>query len=160
MASKDDKVLIIGIGNTILSDDAIGIIIAKKIYDTLLKNKQASNVECVETSYAGWRLIDLIAGYKRVIIIDAIQSGGTIGECYKVSRSNINSFHLQVSHGMDLETSLELAKKSGMDVPEDISIYAVEVKNPYEFGEKLSPEIAVKIPEITKGIIHQEFILT
>lgn len=152
------KILILGLGNTILSDDAVGIIVAREVYNTVSKLEGFDNIEAAESSYAGWRLIDLMQGYKKVVIIDAIQGGGgAAGDCYIVESSQGNSFHLQSSHGMDIPTSVELAKKSGMIMPDDISIYAVEVTNPYEFGETVSPEISQKIPGIVKSIIQHEF---
>jgi len=156
---KNNKTLILGLGNTILSDDATGIIVAQEVYENLLKAKHCLDVEVAQTSYAGWRLIDLISGYKKVVIIDAIQGGaGAPGDCYEIEKSKINSLHLQSAHGMDLNTSLELAKKSGIEMPQEISVYAVEVKNPFEFGEKISPEVKSKIPEIARAIMQKEFL--
>lgn len=156
--SKNSKTLILGIGNSILSDDATGIIVARKIYDELVNSKGFEDIEFAETAYAGWRLVDLIAGHKKIIIIDAIQGGGgSAGDCYKIEQSKSNSLHLHFSHGMDLFTALEFARKSGIDIPDNISIYAVEVNNPYEFGETISPAVNEKIPVIVHEIIRQEF---
>lgn len=153
-----DKTLILGLGNTIMGDDAIGILVAQVVYQTLLKLGY-SGVEFKESSFAGWRLIDLISGYKKLILIDAIHTGGVPGDYYRIEWSKNNSLHLNSSHGMDLNTALELARKMGIKIPEEISLYGIEVKNPYEFKEGISEEIANKIPQITQGIIQEEFAL-
>jgi len=156
-----NRTLILGLGNTILSDDAAGIIVARRLYEKLIACGGRNDVDLAEASYAGWRLIDLMAGYRRIIIIDSILSGkGSPGECFKVEPREISSLHLQSSHGLGLEEALELARRSGQDVPEKIAIFAIEVTNPYEFGEGVSPEIAGKIPGIVDGILDEEKLLT
>jgi len=153
---KNEKTLILGLGNTILSDDAVGIIVARKVYNALLELGPFLDVEFREASYAGWRLIDIISGFRKAVIIDAIQgAGGKLGECYQIEQAQVNSIHLQSAHGIGLNTALEMAKQSGIKMPEEISIYAVEVKNPYEFGENISPEVESKIPGIAAEIIRK-----
>jgi len=63
------KEIILGIGNPILSDDGIGIYIARKL------KEENPNWEIVETSDAGFRLIDLIIDYERAIFIDSVKTG-------------------------------------------------------------------------------------
>lgn len=148
------KTLILGLGNTILSDDAVGIIVAKQIYDKV----KSEGIFYCESSYSGWRLLDLFRSYDRVIIIDVIQTdNGQVGKCYKVEPHKNLSVNLQSSHGLGLFESIELAKQNGWSIPDDISVYAIGVKNPYEFGVKILPEVARKIPEIVEKIIQQEF---
>lgn len=61
---------------------------------------------------------------------------------------------MQSSHGLGLNESIELAKRSGIKMPDEISVYAVEVGNPYEFGESILPEIEQKVPAIVKQIVN------
>lgn len=61
------KTVILGLGNPILTDDAIGIRIAQK-----LKEKKPK-LEVIETSEAGMALLDLITGYDKFIIIDSMR---------------------------------------------------------------------------------------
>jgi hydrogenase maturation protease len=148
------KTLVLGLGNTILSDDAVGIIVARKIFERL----NDPQIDFTEASYAGWRLVDILAGYARVVIIDSVVgSGGRIGECCKVDVSNNPSFHLRASHGLGLNDAIALAKTSGHTMPDRVSVYAIEVSNPYEFGEKLTPGVEEEIPRVVEQIIGEEF---
>ncbi|MHB9154445.1 MAG: hydrogenase maturation protease [Endomicrobiales bacterium] len=155
------RTLIVGLGNTILGDDAVGIVVARGIYEALQKRRARAGVFLAEASCAGWRLVDLLTGYAKVIIVDSIQSGrGAPGECYRVERREIESVHLQSSHGMGLEEALEFSRRSGQEMPEDISIYAIEVENPYEFGETMTPEVERRVPDIIRQIMQEERFLT
>ena len=61
------KTLILGIGNPILTDDRVGIKIARKL------KEEKPELEVVETSESGISLLDFIVGYNKLIIIDSIK---------------------------------------------------------------------------------------
>lgn len=147
------KILILGVGNPILNDDVSGIVAARQIYEKV----KSEGIFYAESSYAGWRLLDLFLGYDKVVIIDVIQTDKRqVGECYKIEPKNL-AINLQFSHGVGLLQSIELAKQNGWLLPNNISIYAVEVENVNEFGEKISPQVVKKMPEIVNKIIQEEF---
>ena len=151
MSQKDT--LILGLGNSILSDDAAGIIIAKQVY----RKAGSCNLDFAEASYAGWRLIDLLEGYRRAIIVDSIiGSGIPPGECCRIEGHDNVSIHLALSHGLGIGEAIEFARANGHRMPDTVSVYAVEVLNPYEFGEKLSCEVEDGIPEAVAQILLEE----
>jgi len=65
------KTLILGMGNPILSDDGIGIWVARALEGEL----SGGEVTVMETSMAGLNLLELMADYDRAILIDAIKTG-------------------------------------------------------------------------------------
>ncbi|NLW25048.1 MAG: hydrogenase maturation protease [Clostridia bacterium] len=65
------KFIVIGLGNPILTDDGVGNRIAQN-----LQKLVSPEVEVVEASLAGFNLIDLVAGYEKAILIDAVQTKG------------------------------------------------------------------------------------
>ena len=75
------KTLILGLGNPILSDDGAGFYAAEQLKDRL--NGQDITVEQADTG--GLAMIDMLYGYDKAIIIDAIQTGkGKTGEIYNI----------------------------------------------------------------------------
>jgi hydrogenase maturation protease len=150
------KTLLLGLGNTILRDDAVGVIVARAVYDALIRADVAGQVAFCEASCAGWNLIDLLAGYERVVVIDAIQTGqGPPGECFKVEIEE-QSLHFQFSHGIGLAEAVALLKADGRKAPETITVYGIEVIQPYAFGEGLNSAVQEKIPSIVEQIIAEE----
>ena len=149
-----NKTIVIGLGNTILSDDAVGIITAKKVYENLKLSLPQHDLTLTESSLSGWRLLDLVTGYTNVIIIDSVCTPqGLPGDLYIITDTSKNNPNPQTSHGTGLFQVLSLAKECGIDSPKEISIYAIEVKNPFEFGESISTEIYDKIPAIVDKIV-------
>ncbi len=73
------KTVVLGLGNPILTDDGVGLRVARELEGRL--DQQEATV--METSLAGLNMLDLLAGYDRAIIIDAIQTiGGKAGQIY------------------------------------------------------------------------------
>ena len=146
------KTLILGLGNPILSDDGVGIKIARGI------KERRPEVEVVETCEAGIALLDHIAGYDKLVIIDSIKTGqGKPGELYKVKPEGFKpATDLSLSHGVDIATAFEVGERLGCGMPQAVSIYAVEVKDNLTFAEECTEEVEKTIPLITKQIIEEE----
>ncbi|MBS3784838.1 MAG: hydrogenase maturation protease, partial [Anaerolineae bacterium] len=64
------KTLVLGMGNTILCDDGVGIYVVREVADRF----QQEQVDFSEASVGGLRILDVIGGYERVIMVDAIQT--------------------------------------------------------------------------------------
>ena len=64
------KTLVVGLGNPILTDDGVGIYVARAAAERC----QRDNVTFAEASVGGMRLLDVLKGYERVIMVDAIQT--------------------------------------------------------------------------------------
>jgi hydrogenase maturation protease len=139
-------VLVLGIGNDILKDDGIGI---KLVNDLRLMDFPAG-IRFETTLLGGLETLEIIKGYDKVIIVDAIKTeNGIPGEIRSYNPSFFrNTLHLSNLHDINFLTSLELAKKIGIDVTEDITIITIEILEDREFGITFSPEIEEKYPEI------------
>ena len=147
------KILVLGIGNLILSDDGVGIKVAHDVAN-LLNNPQ---VTVAETSGAGLSLLDSIVGYDKVIIIDAIQTKkGQAGQIYRMKPEDFSfAKHFSSPHQINLVTALELGKMLHLTMPQEITILAVEAKDITSFSEKCTPEVEQAIPEVVKMVLEE-----
>jgi hydrogenase maturation protease len=152
--------LILGLGNTILTDDGVGIYVAREL-DKLLRTVSPSTTcdllpAIKEASLGGFNFIDLLAGYERAVIIDAIHTkNGKPGEFYELDPSALKpSARLSSLHQIDFATACDLAGRMGVDFPKEIAIFVMEVKDEFSFGEHLTPEVEAAIPEMTRAIIE------
>jgi len=144
--------LILGIGNPILTDDGVGIKIARKI------KEGNPELEVIETSEAGIALLDLIADYDKLVIIDSIKTGQEKpGKVYKLRLEDLKpAVDSASSHGVDIATAFELGRGLGYRMPKYISLYAVEIKDNTTFGEDCTEEVEERIPFIISQIIEEE----
>ncbi|MBA7698006.1 hypothetical protein ES703_106680 [subsurface metagenome] len=111
----------------------------------------------MESSAAGLGLLDLITGYDKLIIVDAIQTkGGQAGKIYRLSVENLSDTrHLASPHDINLATALELGKKLGLALPQRIIIFAIEVVDVTTFGEKCTPEVEKAIPLAVSTVANE-----
>jgi len=146
------KTLILGMGNPILTDDGVGIKIAQRL------KERKPELEVIETSEAGLALLDLMVGYDKLIVIDSIITGkGEPGELYKLEMEALKpAAELSSSHGIDIATTYEIGQRLGYKMPEQISLYAVEIEDNTTFGEECTGEVEGRIPFITEQIIGEE----
>ncbi|MBL7067353.1 MAG: hydrogenase maturation protease [Candidatus Marinimicrobia bacterium] len=130
------KNIILGIGNNILTDDGIGIYIVNQLKSDFV------NVEMITTSNSGFGIVDQIVDYDRAILIDSILTGrNEIGDV-NVYFTNDFSNHIPFSiHSTDLISALKISKIYGMNVPKEIYLLAIEIKDNFTFNESFSDEI-------------------
>jgi hydrogenase maturation protease len=147
------KTLVLGLGNPILSDDGVGIRVAHEVANQV----RSPQITVSETNVAGLGLLDSIVGYDKVIIVDAIQTEkGQAGQIYRMGTEDFSlTKHLSSPHQINLATALELGKMLNLEMPRQITVFAVEAKDITSFGEECTPEVENAIPEAVKMVLAE-----
>ncbi len=111
----------------------------------------------METGVAGLSLLDLLVGYDRAIIVDAIQTvGGKAGQIYRLEPKTFDTaLHTASAHGIDFTTALEFGKKLGLPLPQEIVIFAIETSDVNTFSEECTPEVRQAIPACVKMVLQE-----
>jgi hydrogenase maturation protease len=143
------KVLVLGMGNPILSDDGVGIVVANSLEGKL------EGVDVATSAMIGLDLLDAIAGYDKVFLIDAMSTGnGIIGEVKRISREgSAGTMHLFTSHGIHFFELMEMGKSCGLNMPEIGAVYGIEIGDSVCFGNALTLELQKKITPIMDMIL-------
>ena len=148
------RTIVLGIGNPILGDDGVGVHVANQ----LKKQIQNPSITVDEAITGGMNLLDLILGYDKASIIDAVKTkDGAKGEVRRMPLGNFSTMHSCNPHDVSLNEAIELAKKMGEDrIPKEIIIIGVMMKEiPCEFGEELSKEIATAVPKAVDMALNE-----
>ena len=142
--------LVLCLGNDILSDDALGPVIAKRLNG----NGFDASVEVVFAATAGFGLLDLLKDRKAVLVVDAIITGkaepGTVH--FFPAGVLTPSHNLINSHQINLPTALELGKQLGMAMPSDIQVVAVEAKDVETIGEQMTPPVEQAVETVLTAV--------
>ncbi|MCJ7464310.1 MAG: hydrogenase maturation protease [Thermoplasmata archaeon] len=144
------RVLILGVGNPILSDDGVGIHVARE-----LKKRSIPGVDVEELAASGLELLDVVRGYDKVVIIDAIQTTkGKPGELYILEEKDFEkSIHGSSPHGINIATALALGRKLvPNEMPKEVVFFAVEAEDLVNVSERLTPKVAEALPRITERV--------
>jgi hydrogenase maturation protease len=146
---REDRTVVVGIGNPIRGDDGVAIRVVRR-----LKAILSSEFEVKESVSGGLQLMEDILGYRRAILIDAIQTPeGVPGEVYRFAwQDSKSASHLPFSHAINLGQILELGRMLGGHEMPAVEVLAVEAKNLDRFSEGLSPELEEKLEKIAETI--------
>ena len=149
------RILVLGLGNTILGDDGVGISVVREIRNTW---KGRPSVECVEASPGGMVLLDLVAGFDKVIVIDAVMTddANPAGFVYELALSDLgNVVHPYASHFLNLQTTMELGKRLGHRMPSVVKIYAIKIEENTTFREGLTPHVEEVVSGLARRVIGE-----
>ncbi len=149
------KILALGIGNPILGDDGIGFYVAQELAN---KVKDA-NIDVKDASTNGLNLLELIAGYDKVIIVDAIKTeNGEVGRIYKLRPEDfVNTVHLATSpHDTNLATAIKIGNELLAErMPNEIVIFAVEIEEVIKFTEEMTEKVKETIPKVVNLVLGE-----
>ncbi len=141
------RTVIVGVGNPLLADDGVGILVAREV------GRLLSGVEVVEANLAGIPLLEELVGYDRAIIVDSIKGRDkNLGRMRKLRLEDLGMGLPSGSHGVGLGTAIGLGKRLGYEVPGLIEVYAIEVVENDRFHLGCSPQIQAKVPELAARI--------
>lgn len=145
-----NKILILGLGSEILTDDGIGI----KIVNDLKNRIDFADADFATALLGGWELLEMIKDYDVLIAIDGIRSQmGRPGEVYMYSMQNFQeTLHLSNVHETGFANTLMLGRKIGMKIPEIIRIIAIEIEEDLVFSSNLSVSLCSRYENIVSTI--------
>ncbi len=132
--------VVVGLGNTILSDDGVGPNVVRRISPTLLSHPA---VECLEMALGGIALLDALRDRRWAVLVDCLDTGGSPpGTIRRLSERDIRgSVRLVSYHDLSYPMALRMGRMLGWSLPDDVVIIGIEGRCVNEFGSKLSPEV-------------------
>lgn len=131
---------IIGLGNSILTDDGAGIYAAREVGRRLAETGISGSVDIVESEVGGFALMELMAGWDKVILLDSIQFDNLQpGTVIRIEPESLRtSLRIRSVHDIDLPTVVALGRKLGLRMPARLAIFGIQAEDPFTFGESPS----------------------
>jgi len=150
LASPASHLLLLGLGNDILTDDAVGLHVVHELQRDLADHP---SIDCRETTEMGLALLDFITGYRTVVIVDSIQTGKEApGFLHELDAPALNQLTGSTPHFVGVSETLALGKHLGLAMPEQVRIFAIEVEDPFTLGTILTPALQAALPGIVARI--------
>ncbi|MEO0215489.1 MAG: hydrogenase maturation protease [candidate division WOR-3 bacterium] len=142
------KKLIIGMGNEYYGNDALGIIVARKLRETL------PEYDLKTGAFSGVDFLEAIEEYDEVIVIDSIVNPdkpiGDVVELKVEDFAGLKSF--SYLHSMSFASAIELGRQLKLKLPEKIKIFGIVVDKKGEIGEELSPHLRKELESMLTSI--------
>lgn len=147
------KTLVLGLGNPILTDDGVGIYVVRQA----AASWSGDGVDFKEASVGGLRLLEVIAGYERLILVDAIcAQDGLPGEVTWGHVSDVPTpRHASSTHDLSFTGALALGRGLGLTLPDDEAIFivAIQADDVLSFGEQPTPPVAAAVTRAAQVVL-------
>ena len=146
------KILVVGYGNTLRSDDAVGLYAVREMQ----KMPTRSNIEFMEVHQLQPELAETLSHMDLVVFIDAAMHGISGETHYELVFPASKTPGM--SHSIDPETLLFAAKELYGHAPK--AILATVAGECFGFGSKLSPEVEVAMKGLSARVsqLIEEFL--
>jgi hydrogenase maturation protease len=144
--------VIVGIGNPLLTDDAVGVQISRRLAAATVDRR---DIDVTELYAGGMSLMEALVGYDRAVLIDAMEGGQNPGTVYHLNDRDLpetkNSF---CAHDTSLNAALSVGRLLGLALPGSIEIWGIEPRDLTTFGEELTEAVAQAVPRVVERIMN------
>ncbi len=134
------EIVVIGLGNLLLSDEGIGIHLIRKLSE---HRGKFPCVEFIDAGTGGMNVLHLIANRKKAVIIDCVKMGKKPGTIKRFEQTDVQTTkkmtHFSL-HEADILRIIELSRQLG-ECPKKIVIFGIEPES-LELGQKLSKTLS------------------
>lgn len=142
------KVLIFGAGNLLLSDEGFGVHVIRYLAEHF---RFSDDVELYDGGTLGFMASHKLEEAERVYLIDVVTTPGEPGTVYRFEKEDFIARTIPVKmspHQLGIQEMLLLSDIRGR-CPQQVTLLGIVPKS-YEAGVELSPELAVRLPELAE----------
>lgn len=147
---RKPAVLVLGLGNDILTDDAVGLVAASQLRSRFTGHP---DIAVIESQELGLGLLDQIVGHRDLVVIDSVQTGRVpAGHLHEVDEAHINTLPGMSPHFLGVGEILALGRLMGQPMPERVCLFAVEAEDSHTLGTELSDSVALALPGVVARV--------
>ena len=145
---QDEKLLILGIGNFLMGDEAVGVHAIKQFDESGLPE----GVEVLDGGTGAFYLMSYFESYPKVILIDATMDGNPPGHIKLITPKFASDFPKALStHDVGLKDLLESLEILGR-LPE-IYLYTISIQKIDHMKLELTPEVEAALPVVKEKVL-------
>jgi hydrogenase maturation protease len=142
--------LVIGVGNDMRGDDAVGRLIARLLRDRFVP------ADVIEAGGEGTMLMDHWKGRSVVLVIDALISGAAPGSVRRVDagrKSIPSNLRTRSSHAFGVREAVELSRSLGI-LPSRVTLFLIEGQS-FETGAEMSAPVRRSAEDVVERIMRE-----
>ena len=155
------RAVILGIGNTILSDEGVGV---RAVEAFEKRYRLPENILAIDGGTSSMEMIEELSHLDFLLVLDTIDAGKPPGTIVKLAGNDVPAFFRRKLSPHQIGLSDVLASLEFLEAePKDIVVIGVQPVT-MELGMELSPEVAVRVSEMvemtvaefaTRGIVFE-----
>lgn len=150
--NKQKTTLVLGVGNTLLTDEGVGVHVVNRLQEQFADKPGATFVDGGTLSFS---LAGLLAEHDQLIVVDAARTGGAPGSVVCYEGSDMDRYltgDRQSVHEVGLTDLLDIARLSD-HYPERRALVGIEPEN-LDWGEQPSARVAEAVPVAVSQVIN------
>lgn len=146
------SVLVLGIGNLVMSDDGVGVLVAQHLQQGY---RFPDNVEIVDGGTLGLDLLPRLENISNLIMIDAVETGQKAGTCVRLCGRELPiALETKVSpHQMGLKDLLAVSELMGHSPKEMVLIGVQPGSIEMEIG--LTAEVKAQFETLVSNVLTE-----
>lgn len=150
------RTVVLGLGNPVLCDDAAGLRVVAELR-RLLSHQPIHGVDVLASTRAGFELLDMLSGYARAVIVDALDlPAAQPGRVRRLTLEDVaGSARLTNQHELSVAAVFGLAERLGVEMPVQVQIIAIEAGDARTISEELTAAVAETIGPLAQKL-HAE----
>ncbi len=149
MSHKEQKILILGIGNYLMGDEGVGVHTALQLQVLDLPDY----VEVVDGGTGGFHLLEYFENHEHVILIDATLGGDKPGQIRLIKPRFAKDFPRAMStHDIGLKDMVSALQ--WMEKMPDIRLFVVSIESIQQQGIEMTTEVKEVIPDLMHRILQ------
>jgi len=143
-------IIIIGIGNNLLSDDGVGPYLAEQIGQKL-------DFPHSSVTHLSLELLDLVLGRRLIYIIDSFRNSEIpIGEVVQFTLDDLEyRQNPSYSHGITIPIIFNIGKKLYKSMPENAYFFGINVSDNQTISDSFSDELNHRLVEIRNYLLKK-----
>lgn len=143
------SVLVLGLGNALMGDDAFGV---RAVEALLSRFRPLEGVQMLDGGTLGLDLLPRLEGVDHLLIIDALEMGAPAGTVARLEGEEVpRAFAHKLSvHQMGVQDLLAVAELQG-HLPGELVVWGVQPQS-VEMGLELSPPVYGALREVIAGV--------
>jgi hydrogenase maturation protease len=146
-------VLVVGIGNTMRRDDAVGLVVARRVRSAGVPPE----VEVREEEGEPVGLLDTWAGRDAVVVVDAMRSGAAAGTVHRLD-ATAAPLPAEIAgststHAVALSEAIELGRALGR-LPGRLVVFAIEGGR-FDAGDGLTPAVEAAVAGVVDAVVAE-----
>ncbi len=146
------SVLVLGIGNLIMSDDGVGVRVVQRL---AAEFRFPPPVTVLDGGTLGLDLLPRLEGVERLLVVDAVETGDVPGTLVRMVGDEIPvALETKVSpHQMGLKDLLAVASLQGF-APREMVLWGVQPER-LDLGMELSPAVADRVDYLVDAVLKE-----
>jgi len=146
------SVLVLGIGNLVMGDDGVGVLVAQRLQQ---EYRFAENVEIVDGGTLGLDLLPKLENISNLIMIDAVETGQSAGTCVRLCGRELPiALETKISpHQMGLKDLLAVSELMG-HLPKEMVLIGVQPGS-IEMEIGLTAEVEAQLEILVSNVLNE-----